>query len=265
MENTKLEIIKKIQTLPEVFTIFSRAVRQPFVICDPESFNDQVWVFEEKEELEEKAKPFAEKKNPVAAIKVENKSFLSFYTTLYTLGVNSVVFYPKGANAVELDLEEIVKKPDFSNLPEEKRPLMNPQLQLCGIYFMQEFRRGVPIEEKENIVELEEELAANLVKSKYLLAVQKKEENAPDQKNVQIPFIKNKEGDIFQPVFTDPEEFRKFNRENKLQALLVSFDGLEKLLIPAAKGVVVNPQGFNLIVPKENLKNLKMRFEPMEG
>lgn len=123
MENTRLEIIKKIQTLPEVYTIFSRATRQPFVICDQESFNDQVWIFETKEDLEEKAKPLAEMKNPVAAIKVENKSFLSFYTTLYTLGVNSVVFYPKGEDRTELDLEEIVKKPDFSKLPEEKDPL----------------------------------------------------------------------------------------------------------------------------------------------
>ena len=137
--------------------------------------------------------------------------------------------------------------------------------ELCGIYFMQEFRRGGKIEEKENLVELEEELAANLVKSKFLLAVQKKEENDPENKNVQVPYIKNKEGDVFQPVFTDPEEFRKFNRENKLQALLVSFDNLEKLMIPAAKGIVVNPQGFNLIVPKDNLKNLKKRFEPVQG
>lgn len=142
---------------------------------------------------------------------------------------------------------------------------MNPQLQLCGIYFMQEFRRGGKIEEKENLVELEEELAANLVKSRFLLAVQKKEENSPENKNVQVPYIKNKEGDVFQPVFTDPEEFRKFNRENKLQALLVSFDNLEKLIIPVAKGIVVNPQGFNLIVPKDNLKNLKKRFEPVQG
>ena len=47
------------------------------------------------------------------------------------------------------------------------------------------------IEEKENLVELEEELAANLVKSRFLLAVQKKEENSPENKNVQVPYIKN--------------------------------------------------------------------------
>ena len=172
MDNARLELIRKIQTQKEVFTILSRATRLPFVICDPESFNDQIWIFEEKETLEEVVKPLVEKKNPLASIRVENQSFLSFYTVLYTLGVNSVVYFGKNEKT-ELDLEEIVRKPDFSKLPEEKRPLLNPQLQLSGIYFMQELRRGVEMEEKENLKELEEETAANLVKSKYLVAMDK--------------------------------------------------------------------------------------------
>lgn len=258
MDNVNKELIQKIQTREEVFTILSRATRQPFVICDPESYNDQVWIFENKEDLEEAAKPLAEKKNPIAAIKVENKSFLSFYTALYTLGVNSIVYYEK-EKKTELDLEDVIKKPDFSSLPEEKRPLFNPQLQLSGIYFMQEFRRGGDVKEKENLPELEEEVAANLAKSKYLVAVEKQGEEEADKK-VQVPYVKNQNGDIFQPVFTDAEEFRKFNKEKKFQALLVTFENLEKVLIPVAKGAVVNPQGFNLIVPKEKIGAIRQRF-----
>ena len=126
-------------------------------------------------------------------IKVENKSFLNFYSTLFTLGVNEVVFVEKDKTK-PFDLEEIVKKPDFSQLPENQRPLFNPQLQLTGIYFMQEFRRGVDMSEKTSINELEEEMAANLVKSKFLVAVEKQEEG---QENVQVPYIKNKNGDVF--------------------------------------------------------------------
>lgn len=54
--------------------------------------------------------------------------------------------------------------------------------------------------EKTSINELEEEMAANLVKSKFLVAVEKQEEG---QENVQVPYIKNKNGDVFQPIFTD--------------------------------------------------------------
>ena len=255
MDDIRKELIRKIQTLGEVYTILSRATRLPYVICDPQSFNDQVWIFENKEDLEKAAKPLTDKKNPVAAIKVENKSYLSFYTTLYTLGVNSLVFYEKD-KATELDLEEIVKKPDFSSLPKEKQPLFNPQLQLSGIYFMQELRRGGANEEKENLSELEEEVAANVVKSRFLMAVQRPEKDQ-DPKNVQVPYIKNNKGEVYQPLFSDAEEFRKFNKDKKLQALLVGFDNLEKVLIPVAKGVIINPQGFNLIIPKEKIQGLR--------
>lgn len=258
MDNARIELIRKIQTQKEVFTVLSRATRLPFVICDPETFNDQVWIFEEKEMLEEAVKPLTEKKNPVAAIRVDNQSFLSFYTVLYTLGVNSIVYYEK-EKKTELELEEVVKKPDFSSLPEEKRPLLNPQLQLSGIYFMQELRRGVEMEEKENLRELEEETAANLVKSRYLVAVNKPEEGQ-DSKNVQVPYIKTQNGDIYQPIFTDAEEFRKFNKEKKFTGMLVTFENLEKVIIPVAKGVAVNPQGFNLVLPKEKIGAMRQRF-----
>lgn len=258
MDNARIELIRKIQTQKEVFTVLSRATRLPFVICDPETFNDQVWIFEEKEMLEETVKPLTEKKNPVAAIRVDNQSFLSFYTVLYTLGVNSIVYYEK-EKKTELELEEVVKKPDFSSLPEEKRPLLNPQLQLSGIYFMQELRRGVEMEEKENLRELEEETAANLVKSRYLVAVNKPEEGQ-DLKNVQVPYIKTQNGDIYQPIFSDAEEFRKFNKEKKFTGMLVTFENLEKVIIPVAKGVAVNPQGFNLVLPKEKIGAMRQRF-----
>ena len=234
MDNARIELIRKIQTQKEVFTVLSRATRLPFVICDPETFNDQVWIFEEKEMLEETVKPLTEKKNPVAAIRVDNQSFLSFYTVLYTLGINSIVYYEK----------------------EKKTEL---ELELSGIYFMQELRRGVEMEEKENLRELEEETAANLVKSRYLVAVNKPEEGQ-DPKNVQVPYIKTQNGDIYQPIFSDAEEFRKFNKEKKFTGMLVTFENLEKVIIPVAKGVAVNPQGFNLVLPKEKIGAMRQRF-----
>ena len=110
--------------------------------------------------------------------------------------------------------------------------------------------------EKTSLPELEEEVAANVVKSKFLLAVEKKGE----EENVQVPYVKNQNGDVFQPVFTDAEEFRRFNQEGKFQALLVTFENMEKVLIPIAKGIVINPNSFNLILPKEKLNALKQRF-----
>lgn len=62
MDNVKKELIQKIQTREEVFALFSRATRQPFVICDAESFNDQVWIFENQEDLEKQHSLLQQKK-----------------------------------------------------------------------------------------------------------------------------------------------------------------------------------------------------------
>ena len=82
MDKVRLDTIKKIQQMEAFYVLFSRGTNNPFIICDPETYNDQVWVFEDSKDLEEKAKPYMETKNPVASIKVENKSFLNFYLSL---------------------------------------------------------------------------------------------------------------------------------------------------------------------------------------
>ena len=157
MDKKKIEVLQKLQKMEAFYVLFSRGTNNPFIICDPDTYNDQVWIFEENKDLEEMAKPLIENKNALAAIKVENKSFLHFFTTLISIGVNAVMFVEK-ERKTEFDLEEIIRKPDYSNLPEKERPLLNPQMQISAIYFMQELRRGVKMEEKSTLKELEEEM-----------------------------------------------------------------------------------------------------------
>ena len=93
-----------------------------------------------------------------------------------------------------------------------KRPVLNPALQLSGIYFMQELRRPVEKEEHKNLRALEEELIANIKKSQFLVAMERNEE---EPKKINIPYLKNKDGQILQPVFSDIMEFEKFAKRQK--------------------------------------------------
>ena len=68
--------------------------------------------------------------------------FRKFYGTLYGIGVNSVV-WNDGEEQIEVELSHIAKQADHSQLEPAKRPLLNPTLQLSGIYFMQALRRPV--------------------------------------------------------------------------------------------------------------------------
>ena len=110
------------------------------------------------------------------------------------------MIWADGEDRTEVDLTDIARQADFSKLEPAKRPLFNSTLQLSGIYFMQELRRPVKKEERKNMRELEEELIANLVKSDFLIAMDKDPE---DPHKVNIPFLKNKEGDVLQPAFSD--------------------------------------------------------------
>ena len=82
---------------------------------------------------------------------------------------------------------------------------------------MQEAARPVPNEEKENLKELEEELAADLVKAKYIIPIELQDGPGNDleklkNRKYRLPILKNKQEEALQPLFTDPTEFAKFNR-----------------------------------------------------
>lgn len=261
----KTFLVKSIQKKESMIVAYCAYTNMPFVVCDPETFNDQVWIFDTEAQLQEFAKPYTEKKILLRGVKYLNKNFLGFFSMLCTIGVNELVFVGETGKEM-IELSDLIRRPDFSKLPKEKQPVENAQLQLTGLYFMQEASRPVPNEQKEQLKELEEELAANLFKAKYIVPIEfleGPESEAEKLKNrkYRLPILKNKNEDIFQPVFTDPAELAKFNRENKFKALVVPFNNLSKLLIKDSKGFLLNPAGFHIAMPKELLEGLLKRFE----
>ncbi len=243
------DAIKELQTRDNVFVAYSQATKLPYVVCDEESFNDQVWIFATEEEIKEFGKQKVGEKILLMGMKYEKKDYPRLYGTLYAIGVNSVVWV-NGEDKIEIEVNRIAKQADFSNLEPKKQPLFNPTLQMSGIYFMQELRRPIKKEERQNMREMEEELIVNLKKSEFLVAMAADPEN-PNKIN--IPYLKNKEGEILQPAFSDVMEFDKFARGKKLRAAKVPFAKLPGLLIKQARAFVINPMGFNLILDREQL------------
>ena len=254
------EAVKELQTRERFFVAYAQATKLPYVTCDEESFNDQAWIFATEEEIKEFGKKKLEDKVLLMGMRYDKKDFPRFYGTLYAIGVNSVV-WNDGENHVEVEIEKIARQADFSKLEPEKRPLLNPTLQLSGIYFMQELRRPVKKEERQNVEEekrqkvreLEEELIVNVRRAEYLLAL---DVNPEDPKKVNIPYLKDKEGKILQPVFTDVMEFEKFARGKKLRLMKVPFQKLPELMMQQADNCVINPMGFNLILSREQLTKI---------
>ena len=238
------EAIQELRNREEVFVAYSQATKLPYVTCDEETFNDQARIFATEEEIKEYGKQLLEDKILLMGMKYEKKDFPRLYGTLYAIGVNSVI-WTDGNDQIEVEIQRIASQRDMSKIEPAKRPLLNPSLELSGIYFMQELRRPVKQEEHKNIRELEEELIANL-------------RNAEQEENgkLHIPYLKNKEDKILQPVFTDVMEFEKFGRGKNLRVAKVTMDKLPSLMIPQASAYVVNPLGFNLILNKEQVEKI---------
>lgn len=246
------EAVKELQARETVFVAYAQTTRLPYVTCGEETYNDQVWFFADEESVKEFGKKKLEEKVLLMGMKYEKKDFPRMYGLMFAIGANSVI-WNNGTEEIEIDLERIVRKPDLSQVEPAKRPLINSTLQLSGIYFMQELRRPVAKEEHKNLRELEEELIVNLKKSQFLVAMEVDKENP---KKINIPYLKNKEGQILQPVFSDVMEYEKFARGKKFRLAKIPFAKLPEILNTQAEAMVFNPLGFNLILNKEQFKKI---------
>lgn len=263
VDNTFMK--KKLEKMEEVVTLFAQATRLPFIVCDPETYDDQAYVFSDPEKMAEFAKPLSEQKVGLTAVQIPKDRFRSFYNTLYSMGVNAVMFQ-EGDSVTRIQLEDLAPKPDLEKMAKERVPILNPTLQLSTIYFLQELRRQVE-HDMPRLRELEEEMIVNLTKSKFILGLdveEPKEGESTDGSNPQMrmPYLKNKDGVIFQPIFTDFAEFQKFHKEKaaKMRMAPLTLGQLEKYLVPDSKGFLINPSSFRLELSKEQLERIVKAF-----
>ena len=88
--------VKKIHSLEKIYVLFSASTRMPFVECDPEEFDDQIYIFANEELATAAAKAYAEKQMPTGVIPMEKSQYLAFFGSLHLIGVNMLVFEDEG-------------------------------------------------------------------------------------------------------------------------------------------------------------------------
>ena len=234
---TKQETLAVLWNPGELYVIISGATKQPFVCCDGETYDDEVFLYYREEDAKEKTKRLAEEKYATAVAKMENKQLLSFYTSLYTMGVNCLAVNHGTDTQISIQLSDLVARKIPDKLPNGQKLVENPALQLTAAYFMQDLRRQASPQPTEELKELQEELLAHYKKGTFLMVV---------QEDGQIPMLKQKDGTVYQPVFTDMLEVQRFARGQKIKTAVVTAAQIPGLLAKQAKGVVINPFGVNV-------------------
>lgn len=254
-------IIKKIQKADCLYTVFSPLTKMPYIECDEETFDDQVYVFSSEEGVKAFVQEKSEKKIPLQPFKIPQEQIGGFLTSLYAIAANMVI-YTDEAGTSRVELEQLAKKPDMEKLSKEKIPILNPTLTLTVLYFIQELRRPVQ-HDLAKLRDMEEEMVVDLIKSRFILALEDSEKKEDGTSQLRVPFLKTKEGDKYQPIFSDFAEFRKYAGVNikKYRVSNLRFADLLKFIQKDAKGYVVNPAGFNLVLTQEQLKKVMNDYQ----
>ena len=230
-------VFTKMKDAEELYVIMSGCTKAPYVVCDEETFDDQILMFLNEAAAQEKARALFAEKIPVGIAKIAKQGLLFFCSTLFTMGVIALLV-SDGESTERVQVSDFVKRKDPNTLEEGKVWIENPELHLTALYYMQELRRMERPVMNEQMMEWQEEISVNFNRGKFLVAIPQEEKG--------IPLVKSKNGDIFQPIFTDAMEFEKFNREKKFRAIVVESAKLSQILPQEAQGVILNPLGVNM-------------------
>ena len=236
----KEQLLSSLRNAEEMYVFMSLCTKMPYVLCDEETFDDEVLLYYTEEDAQREGKKLIEQRIPIQIAKIEKKQLLGFFSSLYPMGVNGLLINNNMESEARLQLGELVIRPNTEDLPDGKVWVENPQLHLTALYFMQEMRRQEKPELTEELKGLQEEILVNYGRGRFIVAVHK--ENG-------MPMLKQKNGDAYQPIFTDILEFRKFNKEDQFKTMAIEAKNVPKMLVNEAKGVVINPYGVNLQIP----------------
>ena len=162
--------VKKMNSLEELFVIFSKYTRMPFVECDEETFDDQVHMFAGEPEAQAFVQKYEEKKTLLMVMKATKEQVRGLYSSFFSIGANAIVFH-ENDTICRLELKDVMPLPDMEKLNKEKIPMANPTLQLSALYFLQEICRPVK-HDMEYTKGLEEEMMVNLLRSRYILPLE---------------------------------------------------------------------------------------------
>lgn len=275
-------MVSEIKELKEAYALFSPLTNMPYVECEEETYNDQAFLYAKKEEAEAAVAAYEQKgirvtvkelktvelKMQAASEKQEDKRIYlnqvrQYLSTLPMMGINAVYYQSAGKKAKSIEVSEIL--PEGFDKKITDNPFYQPNLQLTGMYLMQEARRKKEYVDRKQLQEMDEEFSSNLVKGRLVMAVVppkgKEKEQQLNLKECKLPYLKHQSGDSFFPVFTDLWEFQKYAQRRKdLRPIQIPFAEISKFWIDGAKAYMINPMGFSLPLAREMVPKIIERF-----
>ncbi len=254
---TEQEFITKLPTIDQYYVIFCDFTKMPYVECDVETYDDKIYIFLDKKRADEFVESYKEDKMKLHIEIIKRDQIRNFLGVMVGDGVNMASF--RGKEDFDIQLNKIVVRKLKEGAPQ---PLENPTLQISMIYFMQAVRTAETEEERQITRQFEEEMMVNIARAKLLLPTKVLDETDENgNKRAAIMQLKNENGELYIPLFTDLNEFVKANREEgSFNFTGVDFNMIRSMKLPNMSGFIINPGTIGLLLTEQHMQAIENRF-----
>ncbi len=260
------EFLSRIHRAEKIYVLYDKRTGYPMID------GGFVPVYLEKERAEKAVELYkaqfrdcivAERDGEAAPLRENGAKPIALFDYFYYLGVENIVVdngWYKG----------IVKRSEMSapmdwNTDASKTPPSNPALAFALTDYISELRWPVKYEKRDEIVKKKmERMMALIPKGRYMIpsrvadltkeqAEKLEKEGKKPQKQVQFPAIKVGEK-MYLPVFTDLFEYSKKFGKSDMKPVGFEYKNLERLIAGGMEGIVINPNGQGIVVPKDKMQ-----------
>ncbi len=268
------ELLRRLHGVDQFYMLYDKATGYPFL---DSGFG---LVYMEKEHAEQAAAMYAQQfRNVVAltrpgeeAAPLENGAKpIQLFDYLYYVGIENIIV-DNGWYKGIIKRSEISAPPTW-NSDASKIPPAAPALQYAMIDFTGEARWNVKYDKRDEVLKRKmDRINALIPKQKYVIPMQVLDKTSgspaiaegvdpasvdPNNKQIKFPMLKLKakkvdgseEEQVFLPVFTDLFEYSKSFAKSEFRPIVFPYDKVLTIIQPM-HGLVINPRGESIVVPK---------------
>ena len=252
----------KIKDSEELYIAYDKSTNYPYI-----DVSDRIWIFSKEEYAKNAEDYFMQQLIMLEIKKINGEEIIPTFAKLHMLGIKKIIV-DNGEYCTEINRNDILPAPDWSNTPQINIPVTNPDLQHAMIRFFQLLYSKSNYEGKEQTLRgLENHMLDEVIRGKYLIPMQLKQEepsipsgegivNLKKDTIMQFASVAGEDDTIWLPTFTDWTEFEKVYDKNVLSGNVVTYDDLVTLS-EKMEGIVINCKGISLRINEKNKKMIE--------
>ena len=203
--------------------------------------------------------------------RVDQSMLPSLFAQLYFCGVKGVIV-DNGAHPVRVQLSDLDETP-AGNDGQNQQTFANGDLQALMIQFSQ-YLRTPELENREKVLSsIHLSLMFQIMNASYLMPMRLKKDGVIIRPGVkptdmagiesESPFVRDKDGVDWLPVFTDWPEFSRAFKPSEWGAAVLDYTKLMEHAAKLGRQIVINPRGCGFRMTDKVIEQLH-RFEPLK-